>query len=88
MPQLDRTRGGGIIELMNHEALAKWCRQAIGGVDWLQIWWIQLHGKPATAAATSASGDGTSIGFHQDKVWIALVHRFRQWPTPCLCAKS
>ena len=64
MPQLDRQEGG-IVDLMNHPALAAFCAEATGA-DWLQVWWIQLHGKPPAASeATEQAGDGTSIGFHQ-----------------------
>lgn len=67
MPQLER-REDGIVELMNHPALADWCAK-VTGADWLQVWWIQLHGKPpAASGATEGRGDGTSIGFHQDKL--------------------
>ena len=66
MPQLDRRESSGIIELMNCPKLAEWCEQ-VTGADWLQVWWIQLHGKPPGGAATDTAGDGTSIGFHQDK---------------------
>ena len=64
MPQLDH-REDAIAELMAHPALADFCKQ-ITGADWLQCWWIQLHGKPG-GEATEDSGDGTSIGYHQDK---------------------
>ncbi len=64
MPQLDR-RESGIVDLMNCPALARWCQQ-MTGADWLQVWWIQLHGKPG-GEGTDKAGDGTSIGFHQDK---------------------
>ena len=65
MPQLDRQEAGGIVQLMNHPALAAFCAEATGA-DWLQVWWIQLHGKPPAAReATEQAGDGTSIGFHQ-----------------------
>jgi hypothetical protein len=64
MPQLD-TSEHGIAELMNRPELAAWC-QEVTGADWLQVWWIQLHGKPG-GEGTDDAGDGTSIGFHQDK---------------------
>ena len=65
MPQLDRRESSGIIELMNCPKLAEWCKQ-VTGAEWLQVWWIQLHGKPG-GGGTDTAGDGTSIGFHQDK---------------------
>ena len=64
MPQLDR-RESGIVELVNRPELARWCQQ-VTGAEWLQVWWIQLHGKPG-GEGTDEAGDGTSIGFHQDK---------------------
>ena len=62
MPQLDRSEDG-IVELMNHPALAAWCAEATGA-DWLQCWWIQMHGKPPSERDLT-TGDGTSIGYHQ-----------------------
>jgi hypothetical protein len=50
---------------MNHPALAAWCKE-ITGAGWLQAWWIQMHGKPG-GKGSDAEGDGTSIGYHQDK---------------------
>jgi hypothetical protein len=66
MPQLD-WRVDGITELMNHASLAEHVR-SVTGAGWIQAWWIQLHGKPgAGESSTMAQGDGSSIGFHQDK---------------------
>ena len=66
------------------------------GAEWVQIWHVQLLGKPSTAGG-AAAGAGTLVGYHQDRhyhsadwvdeseiftAWIALSVRSSQDTVP------
>ena len=76
MPQLANR---AIMELVSHPDLGRLAAD-VTGAEKVQVWWVQLLSKPP---ATSDSGSGVSVGWHQDrqywKAWREGSELFTAW---------
>ena len=52
-------------EVVSLEAIGRLAAEATGAA-WVQVWWTQLLGKPASGG-TEAGDTTTNIGYHQDR---------------------
>ena len=68
-----------IMDLIKHPALGALAAE-VCGVEWVQVWWVQLLYKPPVAGAGSS---GTHVGWHQDRnywgAWGEGSELFTAW---------
>jgi hypothetical protein len=65
--------------LINYPALGQWAAR-LTGAKWVQVWWVQLLYKPASAPGQATA---TNIGWHQDRhywqAWQEGSELFTAW---------
>jgi ectoine hydroxylase-related dioxygenase (phytanoyl-CoA dioxygenase family) len=61
--ELPQISNRSILEAVSHSEIGRVAAE-ITGADMVQVWWVQLLGKPATEPGQDA---GTRVGWHQDR---------------------
>ena len=77
--ELPQLANRAIMELVSHSEIGRIPAEATGA-DMVQVWWVQLLGKPATTPGQDAA---TRIGWHQDRqywgAWEADAQLLTAW---------
>eukprot|EP01051_Picozoa_sp_SAG22_P019569 SAG22_NODE_3658_length_1590_cov_1.552649_1_plen_275_part_10 len=63
--ELPQQANHALREVVSLEAIGRLAAEATGAT-WVQVWWTQLLGKPASGG-TETGESTTNIGFHQDR---------------------